>query len=112
MTKDQLRTEGYAWGTFTPGPDWLTVHGSAHRTVPLTADPEDAVRPGYATVHGGEVVPWVLAKVRREGSAFRVLEVVQRFTPGQRSTLAEQAAQAVDEGLDKMFRRLGPPAIG
>jgi hypothetical protein len=28
MTKDQLRTEGYAWGTFTPGPDWLTVHGS------------------------------------------------------------------------------------
>lgn len=82
MTKDQLRTEGYAWGTFAPGPDWLTVHGSARRTAPLTADPDDAECPGYATVHAGEVVPWVLAKVRREGgSAFRVLEIVTEFTP-------------------------------
>ncbi|MFH8805275.1 hypothetical protein ACH4F6_38000 [Streptomyces sp. NPDC017936] len=82
MTEDQRRTEGYAWGTFTPGPNWLTVHGSAHRTAPLTADPEDAERPGYATIHGGEVVPWVLAKVRREGGpAFRVLEVVREHIP-------------------------------
>lgn len=87
MTQDQLRTEGYVWGLFVPGPDWLTVPGSHHRTAPLTVSPEDAERPGYATVHGGEAVPWVLAKVQRCGTAFRVLEVVRQFTPGSLSTV-------------------------
>ncbi|WP_030247956.1 hypothetical protein [Streptomyces sp. NRRL S-455] len=81
-TEDKWRAEGYAWGLFIPGPDWLTVPGSAHRSAPLTERPEDAERPNYAAVHGGEVSPWVLAKVQRcGGGTFRVLEVVREVTP-------------------------------
>ncbi|MGY5634200.1 hypothetical protein ACW7N6_38310 [Streptomyces sp. UC1A3] len=85
-TADMYRAEGYAWGLFIPGPDWLTIPGSAHRSVPLTAGPDEAERPAYAAVHGGEVSPWVLAKVQRcGGGAFRVLEVVRKHIPERKS---------------------------
>jgi hypothetical protein len=81
-TEDRQREEGYAWGMRGHSGQWLTIPGSARRAAPLTVRPEDAPRPGFTTVAGGEPVSYFLAKVERvSGTAFRVLDLVDAYTP-------------------------------
>lgn len=62
------RPEGWAWGT-TDGGQWLTIAGSALDTPVLAVEAADAVAP--APIIGSTQV---LARVRRCGSWFEILE--------------------------------------
>lgn len=79
---DRFREEGYAWGLFSPGPEWLTVLGSHWENIPLTESPDEAARPGVRVLDGDQPKPYILAKVRRCGQDyFQVLEVERTYTP-------------------------------
>lgn len=65
----QFRSEGWAWGT-TDGGEWLTVAGSALYSTYLALDPARAVPPPPIIGH-----PHVLARVRRHGTHFEILEM-------------------------------------
>lgn len=81
---DKQRSVGYVWGSLAHSPtrEWLTVAGSARRRVALTQRPGQAARPEFALTENGKPLPWTLAKVLREGGTmFRVLNVVDEFTP-------------------------------
>lgn len=75
MTEDaRFRREGWAWGsTYGDAPEahnWLTVAGSALYDARLAETPEDATPPVPII---GE--PQILARVRRHGTWFRILEI-------------------------------------
>lgn len=66
-------TEGYAVGSFIPGPDYLCVHSSYYVSNVVFATPEQAqVRADWLTGKCNQS-NIVVRKVRREGQAFRVI---------------------------------------
>ncbi|MER7487983.1 hypothetical protein ABTY20_19155 [Streptomyces sp. NPDC126497] len=84
---DTSRAEGYAWGSLGHGyrndygDAWLTILGSALRDAPLTERPEDAEIPATVLLRDGKPQPYTLAKVRRLGRTFAVIDTVGTHTP-------------------------------
>ena len=66
----QFRAEGWAWGSTGDAREWLTIAGSALRSAELAVERGDARPP--APIIGA---PQILARVRRAGTFFRILEI-------------------------------------